>query len=244
MSEVIELSESGIVTVADDKGLYRDRVFMLLLYKDDETHVEALEHIKRSFDYACILHDKDLEKDGKTPKKEHYHVVVRVGKNAIWNSAFSKKLGIDKRYVGTKVRNFDSALQYLIHNNDIDKHQYELDEVFGTLVDRLKESLNKDGKSEGEKVCELLDYIDDYKGILTIKVFARYCALNGYWDVYRRASGSVFNKIIDEHNEQVVKMRLVYNDMSLNEPPKKMDIDTFVSDDNIGYEQCKIEDLK
>lgn len=63
------------------------------------------------------------------------------------------------------------------------------------------ESINKVEKSEGEKVVELIEFIKNYDGRLSITEFASYCAQNGYWAEFRR-SGAIFCKIIDEKNEQ------------------------------------------
>lgn len=189
---------------------YRGRVHMILLYPDNEAHVEALDRISKSYDYAAILHDKDIwtaEDEAKNPehkagelKKPHYHVVVRTGNNATWNTALCKELGIDLKFC-EQVKVLERALQYLIHYNDSDKAQYEVDAVFGSMKVKLAESINKVEKSEGEKVVELINFITSYNGRLRVTDFATYCAKEGYWSEFRR-SGSIFCKMIEEHNER------------------------------------------
>ena len=186
---------------------YKSQTHMLLLYPDNEEHVNALSKIEKSYDYLAIQHDrdyftaKDEQKNPKnkagTLKKPHFHIIIRE-KNQRWNTAICKDLGIETRFC-EDVSNFERSLQYLIHFNDTDKAQYDVEETFGTLKNRLIESLNKVNKSEGEKVSELIEYIESQKEIITIKNFARYCAQNGYWAEFRR-SASIFIKIIDEHN--------------------------------------------
>lgn len=175
---------------------FRSRSHMLLLYPDNELHMSALDMIKTSYDYALILHNKDTNEDGEL-KKDHYHVVIRFNQPK-WNTALAKELSIELNFI-QEVRKFENALQYLIHYNDKDKAQYSIDNVHGTLKTKLTESINKIEKSEGEKVTELLTYITEKKGILTITEFAHFCATNGYWAEFRR-SGSIFCKIIEEHN--------------------------------------------
>ena len=175
---------------------FRDRTMALMLYPEDSTHVQAIEKIKESYDYAFILHDKDCDEDGVV-KKAHWHVVLRF-KNQNWNSSIAKDLGIELNYI-QKVKNFDNALQYLIHYNDSDKYQYDLSEVKGNLKNRLKEKINASNKTEGEKVMDLIEWIDSYDCIVSVKALARYCAENGYWAEFRR-SASIFIKILDEHN--------------------------------------------
>lgn len=175
---------------------YRSRVHALLLYPEDDTHVKALEFIKRNYDYAYILHDRDPDDDGVI-KKEHWHVVLRF-KQAVWNTAISKEIGITDNYI-EKARNFENTLQYLIHYNDSDKYQYSLDDVQGPLKNRLAESIAKQEKSEGEKVIEIIDYITSSKDRLTVTQLARYCAEKGLWSDFRRA-GAIIIKIMEEHN--------------------------------------------
>lgn len=186
---------------------YRARVHMLLLYPDNESHVEVLSKIMKSYDYAGITHDRDTwtaEDEKKDPKhkqgelkKEHIHIVLRTP-NATWNSAICKELGLEEKFC-EQVKNIDRALQYLLHYNEPDKTQYSLDDVYGGLRTKLAESIKKNEKTEGEKVVELLDYISKHEGYLTITEFAKYCAMNGYWAEFRR-SGAIFVKIIDEAN--------------------------------------------
>lgn len=186
---------------------YRGRVHMLLLYPENESHVEAMEKISKSYDYAAVLHDRDTwtaDDELKNPehiegenKKAHWHVVLRFNQ-AVWNTAICKELGIQENYI-EQVKKFENAIQYLIHYNDTDKTQYSVDEVFGNLSTKLKESINKVDKSEGEKVSELIEFITSCETPLSVTTFASYCAKNGYWSEFRR-SGAIFCKIIDEHN--------------------------------------------
>lgn len=191
------------------KENYRSRVHMLLLYPENESHFEAMQRISQSYDYAACLHDRDVwtEEDEKrdarhkagTFKKEHWHVVVRC-QQARWASAICKELGIEQNYI-EDVNKFDNALQYLIHYNDKDKAQYTVDEVFGNMRTKLVDSINKVEKSEGEKVVELLNFISEFEGKLSVTQFAKHCAENGYWAEFRR-SGAIMCKIIDEHNNK------------------------------------------
>ena len=175
---------------------WRDRTFMLLLYPEDTSHLNAIEKIKQSYDYAIILHDKDVTEDGEI-KKPHYHVVLRFT-NQKWNTAIAKDLGITYNYI-RKVDRFNQALEYLVHLNDVDKFQYDISEVKGTLSNKVKELVNVCNKSEGEKVIELIEYIENHSGKIRLKEFSLYCAKSGYWAEFRR-SASIFIKIIDEHN--------------------------------------------
>lgn len=191
---------------------YRARVHMILLYPDNESHVQVLSKIAKSYDYAGITHDRDTwtaEDEKKNPehkqgelKKEHIHIVLRTP-NATWNTAICKELGLEEKFC-EQVKNIDRALQYLLHYNEPDKTQYSLDDVYGGLRTKLAESIQKNEKSEGEKVVELIEFIQSQDKYLSITEFAKHCAKNGYWSEFRR-SGAIFVKIIEEKNSTCAK---------------------------------------
>ena len=180
---------------------FRDRNFCLLLYpKEDKTHYNAIKIIKENYDYALINHNNDLLDSGEK-KKEHTHVVLRF-KNAIWNSSLSENLGISINYI-EKCRNLDKSLLYLIHYNDINKFQYDFEEVEGTLKNRLFRLIENDNNDENERVLDLLEYIDN-AGYLSVKDFAIYCATVGKWDIFRRSS-IIYLEILKEHNKKYLQ---------------------------------------
>ena len=88
---------------------------------------------------------------------------------------------------------------YLIHYNDTDKAQYSIDEVKGSLKNRLMQEIAKVDKTEGEKVIELFDFIDSIAEPISYMEFCRYCTSMGYWSEFRR-SGAIFLRLLDEHN--------------------------------------------
>lgn len=159
--------------------------------------MKALEYIKLNYDYASIVHDKDVDFETGEIKKSHTHVVVSFN-NAKWNTAFAEEIGIGENYIQS-IRSYENCLEYLIHYNDDTKFRYDIEEVQGSLKNKLKKFIINDDKDENEKCIELLKYIDDFNDYLTIRQFAEYCANCGMWDVFRR-SASIYLSIINEHN--------------------------------------------
>lgn len=189
---------------------YRNIFFML--YPDNPDHAKALEELSLE-NCAYILHDKDVwtkedeienpnHKEGE-PKKEHYHVLVKYA-NGVGVAAQAKKYGLEERWL-EGVTNFDKALLYLIHYEDKVKYQYDIEEVGGPLAKRLSELVNKMEKTEGEKVYELLQFLENCGSRITVTQFAKYCATNGYWAEFRR-SGAIFCKILEEHNQEIMML--------------------------------------
>lgn len=171
---------------------YRSRSMGLLLYPEDPTHVEALERVK-AYPYGLIKHDMDKDEKGEI-LKPHWHVVLRL-KNAVWNTALAKDLGISPQYI-QQIRSEEAALEYLIHANEPEKYQYQISDVTGPLQRKLVDYLAKDDVPEGEKVLDMIKVLQEFP-TMSIKEFAIYCAASGYWDVFRR-SAIVFIKIIEE----------------------------------------------
>ena len=197
------------VKIIDGNEVFRSRAMCLMLYEEDETHRKAMDIIAESgYNYACICHDADVEDDGVTVKKPHYHYVIRF-RNGQWSSALASDLGIKHNYI-QKCKSVDYALLYLIHFNDMNKFQYDVDDVQGNLKARLSELVNMNEKGECEKVNDLIAYIDNSIGLIRTKDFSKFCADNGYWAEYRR-SASIFHRIIDEHNSKYMG---VSNDVS------------------------------
>lgn len=105
-----------------------NRNYTLILYPEDITHMYALTIIQEKYDYAMIKHDKDILESGEL-KKEHYHVIIHF-KNARYKKAIAKELGIEENYLtGCDLK---AQLRYLIHIDDKDKYQYDMEEVEGT----------------------------------------------------------------------------------------------------------------
>lgn len=177
---------------------FRCRNFNLVLYPEDETHQKAVEIIRQNYDYALILHDKDVDKDGVI-KKEHWHIVLKFD-NAKWNTALAEDLGIEPNYI-EECRNLKRSLLYLIHYYDEDKYQYTIDEVEGPLKNKLLSYINNEDKTESEKVLEIIEEIDNMHCFIDYRVFVKHIAKKGYWDVLRRSSGIII-RYLDIHNHE------------------------------------------
>ena len=176
---------------------FRARNFNLVLYDEDETHKKALDYIQKNYDYAMILHDKDIDDLTGEIKKPHYHIVIRFA-NAKWNTSLADDLGIAQNYI-EESRSLKRSLLYLIHFYDENKYQYELNEVDGSLKKRLEEIIRNGEKTENEKMQELIDFIDNSENEISIPQFIRYCVGIGYTDVVRR-DFNILMPILEEHN--------------------------------------------
>lgn len=184
---------------------FRDRKYCAVLYPEDPTHAACVDKLKSGgYNYACILHDKDVHTSGENEgelKKAHWHVVIKFP-NAVWNEPLAKELGIQTNYL-EKVLNLDAALTYLVHDGYEDKYQYDISDVFGPLQTRLA-SLLKD-TDESTRALNIYDIIRSSPGIVTYtEVFEKACKAGLYGDFRRMGSGVMY--LIKDHNQEFYEL--------------------------------------
>ena len=96
--------------------------------RDLATHIETVLQPK---EYAVILHDQDMSKDG-TPAEAHLHAMMCFA-NARHLSAVAKKLGDQPQYLAKWDGKADNGFAYLVHETakarKAGKHPYEPDAV-------------------------------------------------------------------------------------------------------------------
>ena len=120
---------------------------------------------------ATIIHDKDLTDNGE-PKTIHAHAYIET------NEKHTKKqfldmltdlLKIDRQRIsvdGTKSNVL--MLQYLIHKNQPDKAQYEVDRIITNNKELLAERMNTKYKTKEQKQNDLLNDIKNCKSIIEL----------------------------------------------------------------------------
>ena len=179
---------------------YRDRKFVAVLYPEDETHAACMEKLKTGgYNFAAILHDKDVQEDG-TPKKPHWHIVLRF-KNAVWNTAIAKDLGITSNYLEA-CKDVDASLLYLVHFGNEEKAQYNIEEVFGPLSLKLATLLAD--TDEGTRALNILEIIENTPGPIGYSELLRKVAAAGLYADLRRM-GSFAVGLMKEHNYEFTR---------------------------------------
>lgn len=193
----------------------RSRNWRLVLYPDCEAHCLAVEKIQSGdYEYALILHDKDVKDDQPDDfddleeetslgaiKKAHWHVVLKV-KNPRYREAFAAELGVEMNYL-RPADNINGAILYLIHRTPASAHryQYDPDEVEGTLKDFLLTLLDKQQKTEAERVLEIVEYIDSIDAKVSFRKTLVWACKNGLYSDFRRL-GIGITYLIQEHNDE------------------------------------------
>lgn len=163
------------------------RVGGILYPQEDITHKQALETIHQSgYDYAYIKHDKDKDDDGNI-KKEHYHFILEFS-NPRYINAVCDELGITSNYI-RPIRNKRGMLAYMIHLNDITKHQYEIEEVQGTslFLKDLNEIYDDYVNEEASGFDRIYNYIqEEHPNINQLLSYVHDNHLLKVWKVYRQ----------------------------------------------------------
>lgn len=213
---------SGIIPKADshesEVTKFKSRTLMLMLYPDNPDHVKAVSEIRDAdIAYAIVLHDRDTwsaDDEVENPehksgdlKKAHWHIVLRFS-NPCWNTSVCTRFGIEDRFC-KKAESCDEALEYLIHKNHPDKFQYHIDDVTGDLASRLAMLIGKDGKTEGEQVLEILEYLDSFDRSVSVTELVRWACQSGHYG-YLRQGGSLLMRVLDEHNTRFITGRTDY----------------------------------
>lgn len=181
---------------------FRDRKFVAVLYPEDPTHTACIEKLQSGgYNFAAILHDKDVYEDGEHAgelKKPHWHIVVRF-KNAVWNTAIAKELGITANYLEA-CKNVDASLLYLVHYGNDEKAQYDYEEVFGPMKLKLASLLSD--TDEGTRVLNLVQIIEDTPGPIGYSELLKKAVAAGLYADLRRM-GTFATGLMREHNYEI-----------------------------------------
>ena len=179
-----------------------NRYFSFILYKEDSEQMKAMDYIIHNFKYARIYHDKDKQ-DDETIKKPHYHIVINVGKNPRNRKAVAKEIGIKENYI--EGCNKENMLLYLIHYNNPEKTQYDIEDVDGEMSADLCKIIESKTELPTEKLNNILNIIYE-KNITTIAKITEYCIKHNYYQVLKQ-NQYLITKIITERNYNNVSKR-------------------------------------
>ena len=186
------------------KERIRSRVFVGLLYPEDDTHKDAVKLLEDGkYQYVGILHDKDTwDKDDKLPdgvsigdpKKEHWHLVIKFT-NARSIQSVADELGIAPNYLRC-CGNTNDAYRYLVHFGWNYKYQYDPEECFGSLSPAVAKCCIE--QDENVRFGQIMSLLDECPVISAQRFYMKAAELGLFGDV--RRMGSVMLRFIDDHN--------------------------------------------
>ena len=193
----------------------RARNFFIELYPDNSEHMAVFDKLNKSYNTVGILHNCDVyEKERKNEageivngigelKKEHYHIIVAFDNQRYLNGV-AKEIGLEKRFI-QKVDSFKKVARYLIHLDNEEKYQYNIDDVFGTpdMIAKVKKCCAEEQSLSNIafELIHIIDSTDDY--ISEGQLFRIICTL-GYCCYYNRLQRGLHGVLYD-HNEKYRK---------------------------------------
>lgn len=196
----------GRNNVYSGRELERSKSWQAVLYPDATNYScdDVIDNIKKlSYRFAMIRHDDDYytsndEVDDSlvgTQKKVHFHVVF------FWDNSYqlgyiAQKIGLPSNYL-QKVASRNGAIQYLIHKNNPEKHQYNISDIV-TNIEKLQSKYFSDDDCI-MKASKILSYITSYPTYLTVTSVAKWSIQENCWDEFRRGQ-HLFTALINEHN--------------------------------------------
>lgn len=200
----------------------KSRNFKLLLYPDNEFHMNVLSYIRKEYSYLEVYHNQDLKDiETGTFKKAHYHVFVPFG-GARWNTSFIAELDTicsnGNESIAQFVRSVPDEkrfLRYLIHKDSPEKYQYSKSSVTGTsdLLEKFDLACYGDTELIQDSVL-LANYIID-NNIQDVLIFQIWALEHGYQKAYDRYK-STYNFAIQNHLKgELQKLKSILNDSGI-----------------------------
>ena len=141
--------------------------------EDLEDIIEKHRTIK---EWAYIIHDKDVKKDG-TPKDPHIHLYLNFRQSSADFKTVAKWFNDEPQYVSRVKQRKKDILMYLTHQNAPDKYLYKDEDVVSNFD--LKQAIEEDQKihsliKESEQIVfdflqEIITYAQANKRIANLK---------------------------------------------------------------------------
>lgn len=180
----------------------QDYKFTAIVYPDCKTYfqnrtADDILTVVRNWGYLewyYIYHDKDVHPDG-TPKKPHYHILVKLSSPGLLGT-FARQLGIPSNYV-QRVKSFKGMAKYLLHDENVDKAKYLLEEVI--CKDEREYLAYFDSHSETEDARKIIDYIIE-SGCQSYIQLLSWCVANDLYATLRR-NASMYSNCVRECRE-------------------------------------------
>ena len=163
------------------------RIFTGVLYPDSKSYdyqviLGVLSDVFQEFAY--ILHDQDVDINGK-PKKPHIHWLRRL-ENPTTIGGISLRTTIPAHDIEAG-KSFKALVRYLVHLDDLDKAQYPVSAVTANFP---LEKYLKEKETDSEKAAKLLQFIIE-SHCTSMLVLMDWALKNDCWDTLRRG-GSLF----------------------------------------------------
>lgn len=167
------------------------RVFVFILYTDNQTHINAIDIIKKMDNALCIKHI------AKGDNKEHYHCVIKF-ETPYWLKSLIRDLELNydndahlfHSYTDFNFKSLNDYINYLDHAQTDKEDKYNLTDFEGGLRYLAEKVINDRGKENYLKFLDMIDFIQSYNNKYwqdtrnwSINDWFRLLAKNGYGNI-------------------------------------------------------------
>lgn len=166
----------------------------IISYNIEEVYSIIDKAKKNNIDYYYIYHNLDVNDDG-TLKKPHYHIQLYCDNQRTIEN-WVKFYAVDPNRV-EKIKNKISAIRYLIHCDNNEKYQYQLEDICsnGEIIKYFKSTIS----SENNEIELIYLHITKLKRHIGYKELWDFVIDNGIWSTYRR-NYSIIKDLLYDHN--------------------------------------------
>lgn len=170
------------------------RNFEIIIYDLKECYRLVDICIYEGFDYAFIMHDKDLKEDLSDYKKKHYHFQIYMS-NQKSIERVGEVFNVPIHYI-QYIKDKKSAVRYLIHADNNEKANYDIIDIATNM--EISSYFNNLVSNESIDVEIILDFISRPKTISMKELFS-FVLSNNCWASYRR-NYPIIKDLVYEHN--------------------------------------------
>lgn len=183
----------NIFTSSEEVLDKRYRHFIILLYPEWDNFQDILQDLKGSFkNYAYIIHQPEQEE-----KKEHCHFILSLD-NARTVESLSKRIEVPINLI-QRIKNLRSSCRYLIHLDDENKMQYNLEDVVVSKSFKSTYYASFDDLMSDEEILDnIYDFIKSHKNMNPIELemdLTRFVCSGCYERVFKRYYNSIVKYI-------------------------------------------------
>ena len=135
---------------------------------------------KKKINGFSIFHDRDIKKETGELKKPHYHVLIRYKYQTALSTAkiLAKQLAIEIGAANNQVieiRDYKKHARYLIHKDNPEKAQYDIDDVESYGGEDYKKLIEDSEKERMPKVLsEIIEFCND-NNLYSYSDLVEYC---------------------------------------------------------------------
>lgn len=177
------------------------RYFEIILYLDNSTHMDLFNNLDNiynylhNFEFAHIVHSNDINDDG-TQKKIHIHLLLMF-KNYVSLQYVFDNFPIDNiNLIEVRKKKYD-AIRYLVHADNKNKYQYDVNDIITTLDDLSRYFRNV--SQETQEVEDLITFVLS-PTCTRISDLINYSIKNNLWSTLRRNYSILKDLYIDKFN--------------------------------------------